>query len=103
MQALLSQGRAPRVLVVARVQDPGKEVVGFRDLFPTRIALRLLKTSRSTRTSAGWPANPAPSGTRSPTYRPGVGYAVLDGIREPVRVRAAYVNDADLVRMVDEY
>ena len=43
MQLLLSQGRAPGVLVVAAVQDPGKDVVAFRDLFPSRIALRLLE------------------------------------------------------------
>lgn len=43
LQLLLSQGRAPGVLVVAAVQDPGKDVVAFRDLFPSRIALRLLE------------------------------------------------------------
>ena len=43
LQLLLSQGRAPGVLVVAAVQDPGKDVIGFRDLFPSRIALRLLE------------------------------------------------------------
>ncbi len=29
--------------MIAAVQDPGKDVIGFRDLFPTRIALRLLE------------------------------------------------------------
>ncbi|GIF15272.1 hypothetical protein Ate01nite_53040 [Actinoplanes teichomyceticus] len=37
---LLSQGRAAGVHVVAALQDPRKDVLPFRDLFPTRIALR---------------------------------------------------------------
>ncbi|MFD2768608.1 hypothetical protein ACFSX1_31285, partial [Micromonospora eburnea] len=38
---LLSQGRAVGVHVVAALQDPRKDVLPFRDLFPTRIGLRL--------------------------------------------------------------
>jgi S-DNA-T family DNA segregation ATPase FtsK/SpoIIIE len=37
LQLLLSQGRAVGVLVVAAVQYPGKDVIPFRDLFPTRV------------------------------------------------------------------
>ncbi|HZB43110.1 MAG TPA: FtsK/SpoIIIE domain-containing protein, partial [Ilumatobacter sp.] len=38
---LLSQGRAVGVVVIGALQDPRKEIVGFRDLFPTRIALAM--------------------------------------------------------------
>jgi S-DNA-T family DNA segregation ATPase FtsK/SpoIIIE len=38
---LLSQGRGPGVSVLAALQDPRKEVLGLRDLFPTRVALQL--------------------------------------------------------------
>ena len=38
---LATQGRAPGVVLVAALQDPRKEVVGLRNLFPTKIALRL--------------------------------------------------------------
>jgi S-DNA-T family DNA segregation ATPase FtsK/SpoIIIE len=38
---LLSQGRAVGVTVVGAIQDPRKEVLPARDLFPVRIALRL--------------------------------------------------------------
>ena len=41
LSVLLSQGRAVGVHVAGRLQDPRKEVLPFRDLFPTRIALRL--------------------------------------------------------------
>ena len=100
IQLLLSQGRAPGVLVVAAVQDPGKDVVAFRDLFPTRIALRLLEDvqvdmvlGRSARQHG------ATCDAISPSL-PGVGYVVLEGVREPARVRAAFVSDHDLAVMV---
>ena len=41
LSLLLSQGRAVGVSVVAALQDPRKDVLPFRDLFPTRVALRL--------------------------------------------------------------
>lgn len=40
---------------------------------------------------------------RIPTRLPGVGYVRLDGVREPVRVRAGYVTDEDIVVMAAEY
>src|SRR5690606_2329028 len=38
---LLSQGRAVGVYVIAALQDPRKEVLPDRGLFPTRIAMRV--------------------------------------------------------------
>lgn len=38
-----------------------------------------------------------------PETTPGVGYVRLDGQREPVRVRAAYVTDDDIRAMAREY
>jgi hypothetical protein len=38
---LLSQGRAVGVVVVAAVQDPRKDTIPARELFPCRIALQL--------------------------------------------------------------
>ncbi|SBW18308.1 plasmid transfer protein [Candidatus Protofrankia californiensis] len=43
---LLSQGRAPGVVVVGAVQDPRKEVLPFRDLFPVRVALRMTEADQ---------------------------------------------------------
>ena len=34
---------------------------------------------------------------------PGVGYVVLEGVREPVRVRAAFVDDAALAETVNRW
>ena len=38
-----------------------------------------------------------------PPSLPGVGYVIEEGVREPVRVRASYVTDADLAQMVHDY
>jgi S-DNA-T family DNA segregation ATPase FtsK/SpoIIIE len=103
LQLLLSQGRAAGVLVVAALQDPGKDVLPYRDLFPARVALRLLEDTqvdmvlgRSARQRGAECDRIAPS-------LPGVGYVVLEGVREPVRVRAAYVSDDDLAEMVERW
>jgi S-DNA-T family DNA segregation ATPase FtsK/SpoIIIE len=42
LQLQLSQGRAVGIVVVAALPDPSKEVLPFRELFPARIALRLI-------------------------------------------------------------
>src|SRR5437763_15464380 len=41
LQLVLSQGRALGFCVLACVQDPRKEILPVRDLYPTRIALRV--------------------------------------------------------------
>jgi S-DNA-T family DNA segregation ATPase FtsK/SpoIIIE len=46
LSLLLSQGRAVGVTVIGAVQDPRKEVLSMRDLFPTRIALRLTEVDQ---------------------------------------------------------
>lgn len=103
LQLLLSQGRAPGVLVVAAVQDPGKDVVGFRDLFPTRVALRLLEDVQVDMVLGRSARLHGAECDKIPASLPGVGYVVLEGVREPVRVRAGHVTDADLAKMVERY
>jgi S-DNA-T family DNA segregation ATPase FtsK/SpoIIIE len=103
LQLLLSQGRAPGVLVVAAVQDPGKDVIGFRDLFPTRVALRLLEDVQVDMVLGRSARQHGAECDRIPPSLPGVGYVVREGIREPVRVRAAHVTDADLAQMSVEF
>ena len=38
-----------------------------------------------------------------PESSPGVGYVRVDGIREPVRVRAGWVTDSDIAAMAATY
>lgn len=103
LQLLLSQGRAPGVLVVAAVQDPGKDVVGFRDLFPSRVALRLLEDVQVDMVLGRSARQRGAECDQIPASTPGVGYVVMEGVREPVRVRASYVSDDDLAQMVRDY
>lgn len=103
LQLLLSQGRAPGVLVVAAVQDPGKDVIGFRDLFPSRVALRLLEDVQVDMVLGRSARQRGAECDQIPPSLPGVGYVVMEGVREPVRVRASYVSDDDLARMVEKY
>ena len=103
LQLLLSQGRAPGVLVVAALQDPGKDVLPFRDLFPARVALRLLEDTQVDMVLGRSARLHGAECDKIPASQPGVGYVALEGVREPVRVRAAYVSDADLAQMVTDY
>ena len=88
---------------MAAVQDPGKDVIAFRDLFPSRIALRLLEDVQVDMVLGRSARQHGAECDRIPPGLPGVGYVVLDGVREPARVRAAYVTDEDLRQTVDEF
>ncbi len=103
LQLLLSQGRAPGVLVVAALQDPGKDVLPFRDLFPSRIALRLLEDTQIDMVLGRSARLHGADCDQIPASLPGVGYVAQEGIREPVSVRAAYVTDGQVSQMVRDY
>lgn len=96
---ILSQGRAVGVLVVGAVQDPRKETVPFRDLFPTRIALRLTEAEQVDLVLGKGARDRGAVCDLIPESTPGVGYVALEGVREPVRVRAGYPNDDDIRTM----
>jgi S-DNA-T family DNA segregation ATPase FtsK/SpoIIIE len=100
---LLTQGRAVGVHVLAAIQDPRKEVLPFRDLFPTRIGLRLAEASQvdlvlgdGMRDRGAWCDRIAPT-------QPGVGYVVLDGDPTPARVRFSYLADTDIADTARTY
>ena len=103
LSLLLSQGRAVGVLVMGALQDPRKDVLPFRDLFPTRIALRLTEASQVDMVLGDGARNRGAVCDQIPDALPGVGYVALDGVREPVRVRATYVTDEDIAAMAAEY
>jgi len=103
LQLLLSQGRAVGVVVMAAVQDPSKDIVPFRDLFPTRIGLRLVEEVQVDMVLGDGARKRGAECDKIPASMPGTGYVVLEGVREPVRVRAAYVSDVDLAEMCARY
>jgi S-DNA-T family DNA segregation ATPase FtsK/SpoIIIE len=99
---LTSQGRSVGVCVVGALQDPRKDVISLRNLFPTRIALRLdesdqvymvLGDGARDRGALADEISPIPA------TGAGVGYVRLEGSPHVVRVRAAYVTDDDINAM----
>ena len=78
---LLSQGRAVGVVVVGAVQDPRKETLPMRDLFPTRIALRLAEAEQVALVLGPGARNRGAVCDRIPDSLPGVGYVQVDGDR----------------------
>lgn len=99
LSLLLSQGRAVGVVVVAALQDPRKDVLPFRDLFPTRIALRLTEPEQVDMTLGDGARRRGAACDRIPEHLPGVGYVVLDGVAEPIRVRFPFIDDAHITDM----
>src|SRR5215203_2275236 len=98
---LLSQGRAVGVAVVGAVQDPRKEVLPSRDLFPVRVCLRVVESDQ-VRLVLGPGARDRGARADEISYSlPGVGFVQVDGVAEPIRVRFAYVSD-DHIRTLAE-
>lgn len=101
---LLSQGRAVGVNVIAALQDPRKEVLPFRDLFPTRIALRLTEAPQVDMSVGDGARDRGALCDQIPEVgAEGTGYVLLDGRSSPQRVRAAYVTDDDIRAMAVTY
>jgi DNA segregation ATPase FtsK/SpoIIIE, S-DNA-T family len=100
---LLTQGRAVGVHVLAAVQDARKEVIGFRNLFPTRIGLRLAEAGEVDLVLGHGARDRGALCDRIPLSAPGVGYVVLDGDPTPVRVRFCYLSDADVVQLATDF
>jgi S-DNA-T family DNA segregation ATPase FtsK/SpoIIIE len=100
---LLTKGRAVGVVVVAALQDPRKEVVPFRNLFPTRIALRLDDASHVDMVLGDGARDQGARCDLIPASQPGLAYVREDGRREPTRVRAAWVSDAELAEAARTY
>lgn len=103
LSLLLSQGRAVGVHVVAALQDPRKEVLPARDLFPTRIALRLTEAEQCDMVLGDGARDRGAACDQIPESTPGVGHVVLDGVREPVRVRFSYLSDSDIRQLGRDY
>ncbi|QKW31666.1 cell division protein FtsK [Nocardiopsis flavescens] len=100
---LTSQGRSVGFAVLAALQDPRKEVMNLRNLFPDKVALRLDEASQVDMVfGEGARDRGANAHLIDPTL-PGVGYVRLEGSPAPVRVRAAYVSDEDITAMANGY
>jgi len=103
LSLLLSQGRAVGVTLIGATQDARKDVLGMRDLFPTRIALRTAEAEQADLILGAGSRNRGAFTDRIPASTPGVGYVNLDGAPEPVRVRFTHVTDQDITNLVHRY
>src|SRR5579862_8082206 len=88
LATLTTQGRAAGYCVIAALQDPRKEVLNIRNLFPDKIALRLDEPGQADMILG--------AGAR-------VGFVGLEADPDPVRVRAAWVTDDDIRDMALHY
>ncbi len=99
LATLTTQGRALGYAVVAALQDPRKDVLAIRNLFPDRIAMRLdepeqvdmvLGDGARDRGAACELISP------DPATGAGVAFVRVEADPDPVRVRAGWVSDADI-------
>jgi S-DNA-T family DNA segregation ATPase FtsK/SpoIIIE len=102
LATLTTQGRAVGYGVVAALQDPRKDVLTIRNLFPDRIAMRLdepeqvdmvLGDGARDRGAACDLISP------DPATGAGVAFVRLEADPDPVRVRAGWISDADIQAM----
>ena len=106
LATLTTQGRAVGYSVVAALQDPRKEVMSIRNLFPDRIAMRLDEPEQVDMVLGDGARDRGALAdliSTEETTGAGVAYVRLATDPDPVRVRAAWVTDTDIRAMAAEY
>ena len=84
------------------MQDPRKEVLNIRNLFPDKIALRLDEPAQVDLVLGDGAHDRGAlceDISADPAIGAGVGYVRLEADPDPVRVRAAFVSDDDIHAM----
>jgi DNA segregation ATPase FtsK/SpoIIIE, S-DNA-T family len=100
VQAITSQGRAPGVCVLGLLQDPRKEIIAFRHLFSTRIAMRLDEPAQVDMVLGDGVRQRGAAAHEISENTPGVAWMKEDGRREPVRARVFHITDEHLAGLV---
>jgi S-DNA-T family DNA segregation ATPase FtsK/SpoIIIE len=90
---LTTQGRALGFTVRGYVQEPTKDTVPVRELFPRRICLRVSAKSHVGMVLGDQAYERGAWANRITEAEPGTGYVFGEGIREPLRFRAGWVPD----------
>jgi len=106
LSTLTTQGRAVGYCVVAALQDPRKDVLSIRNLFPDRIAMRLDEPEQVDMVLGDGSRDRGAAAdliSTDPATGAGVAFVRLESDPDPVRVRAAWVSDADIRAMCDQY
>lgn len=100
---ILTQGRAVGYGVVVALQDPSKETMPNRQLFPVRMGLRLDEPTQNAMVHGQGAKDRGARCDEIPDTTPGVAYVGEDGTRDFIRVRAYWVSDEAIDAIVDMY
>ena len=96
LATLTTQGRAVGYAVVAALQDPRKDVLTIRNLFPDRIAMRLDEPEQVDMVLGDGARDRGATCeliSPDPATGAGVAFVRLEADPDPVRVRAGWVSD----------
>ncbi|MGH3570480.1 MAG: FtsK/SpoIIIE domain-containing protein [Pseudonocardiaceae bacterium] len=96
---LTTQGRALGFTVRGYVQEPTKDTVPVRELFPRRICLRVSAKSHVSMVLGDQAYERGAWANRITEAEPGVGYVFGEGLREPLRIRAGWVPDQTIKQL----
>jgi DNA segregation ATPase FtsK/SpoIIIE, S-DNA-T family len=102
LATLTTQGRAVGYAVVAALQDPRKDVLTIRNLFPDRIAMRLDEPEQVDMVLGDGARDRGAACeliATDPATGAGVAFIRVEADPDPVRVRAGWVSDADIRAM----
>jgi DNA segregation ATPase FtsK/SpoIIIE, S-DNA-T family len=102
LATLTTQGRAVGYAVVAALQDPRKDVLTIRNLFPDRIAMRLDEPEQVDMVLGDGARDRGAACeliSTDPATGAGVAYIRVEADPDPVRVRAGWVTDTDIRAM----
>ncbi len=96
---LTTQGRALGFTVRGYVQEPTKDTVPVRELFPRRVCLRVSTKSHVGMVLGEHAFERGAWANRIGESEAGVGYVFGEGIREPLRIRAGWVPDETIKQL----
>jgi S-DNA-T family DNA segregation ATPase FtsK/SpoIIIE len=96
---LTTQGRALGFTVRGYVQEPTKDTVPVRELFPRRVCLRVSAKSHVGMVLGEQAYERGAWANRINESEAGTGYVFGEGIREPLRVRAGWVPDETIKQL----
>ncbi|MEK6438196.1 FtsK/SpoIIIE domain-containing protein [Pseudonocardia sp. T1-2H] len=99
---ILTQGRACLTSVMGYVQEPSKDVVDVRELFPTRICLGVTASSHVDMVLGDGARERGALADEIPgdQAHAGIGYVIDQRSRLPIRFRAALVTDEEIDELV---
>jgi DNA segregation ATPase FtsK/SpoIIIE, S-DNA-T family len=93
---LITQGRALGFTVRGYVQEPTKDTLPVRELFPRRICLRVATKSHVGMVLGDQAYERGAWANRITEADAGTGYIFGEGLREPLRIRAGWVPDTTI-------